>query len=138
MCLRSLGFALLLLAPSPACDSADPPAEAIATPQTAAPPPTEDNAPLPPSKASIGSAEIAELEAMCAAVDHDYIDGTLSDYFRDVKSQTDWGKGVQAKADESTTPGRVLLAAMKDAGVAETDKRLPACGRIFEYIDDVE
>ena len=107
-------------------------------PAAAAPPNDDAQAPPAAPKASIGESEVRELEAMCAAVDHDYIDGTLSDYFRDVKSQTDWSKGVQAKADESTTPGRVLLAAMKDAGVAETDKRLPACGRIFEYIDDVE
>ena len=138
MCLRSLGFVLTLAFPLLACGGAEAPEGAIATPEAATPPEAEAKAPKEPAKATIGEAEIKELEAMCAAVDHDYIDGTLTDYFRNVKSQTDWGKGVQKKADESTTPGRVLLAEMKDGGLEPTDARVPACGRIFDYIDDVE
>ena len=75
---------------------------------------------------------------MCAAVDHDYNDGTLSDYFRGLTCQTPWGQELRARADESITPARLLLAAAKAGGLKESDGRLPACVRLFEYIDDVE
>lgn len=141
MCLRSLGFVALCTGLVAACDKAEPQDVAIATsgaPASALPGGEATPTATTQMKVGVGEKEVKELEAMCAAVDHDYIDGTLTDYFRNVKSTTTWGAALQAKADESTTPGRVLLEAMKQAGIDATDTRVPACGRIFEYIDDVE
>ena len=93
---------------------------------------------VPPSpSASLAPDEHSDLEAMCAAVDHDYIDGTLTDYFAGLESSSAWGKSLQAKADESTTPGRSLAAAAQERGVGG-EALPPSCRKLFDYLDDVE
>ncbi len=131
----SSALAAGLLAALAACEvvpdpDAQPPAE-----RTAEEPPTEKFAAPPASK--MDATEIADLERMCAAVDHDYVDGTLSDYFADTKSETTWGRELQARADESTTPGRELLRAARSRGWTP-QLGAPSCVRLFDYLDDVE
>ena len=44
-----------------------------------------------------------------------------------------------SEAEDSTGQTlKRLRAAAKEAGLKAQDPRVPACGRIFEYIDDVE
>lgn len=75
---------------------------------------------------------------MCAAVDKDYIDGTLSDYFAGLEATSAWGKSLRTRADESPTPGRVLEAAARERGWAAGSNMAPSCAKLFEYLDDVE
>jgi hypothetical protein len=142
MCLRLQGFTALALLVSAlgasGCGASEPDAKAIAAPKPAPAPPEPQARASPPSASDLDANQIADLEAMCAAVDHDYNDGTLSDYFKGLACQTAWGEELRERADESTTPGRVLLQAAKQAGLSNTDTRTPACARIFDYIDDVE
>lgn len=84
------------------------------------------------------SKEIADLEQLCAALDKDYIDGTLSDYFAGIKSSTPWGEGLRKRANESATPGRDLEAAAKEKSLAAGPSVAPSCARLFDYLDDVE
>ena len=138
---RSLVFLTFVALSTGACGEGEGGAPAIANPQVANRPEPTPAAPGKPTEAEASArseAELADLEAMCAAVDHDYNDGTLSDYFKGLSSSTPWGKELQARADESTSPGRLLLAAARESGLPDVDPRAPACGRIFEYIDDVE
>lgn len=128
---------MLSLLGSAGCGEAEKPQPAIATP---APAPGAGEVTAAPEAAAVerSAEELADLEAMCAAVDHDYNDGTLSDYFRGLESKTAWGQALQKRADASTSPGRLLLEAARAAGLKEVDARAPACGRLSEYIDDVE
>ena len=147
---RSQAFRLAPLTLLLACGDASAPDPAITTPaaspQAGAGTPGEAgmgsaagraNDPASP-KAALDAAALADLEAMCAAVDHDYNDGTLSDYFRGLECQSDWGKSLRKEADESVSPGRLLLARANEHGLQLDAQHAPACARLAGYIDDVE
>ena len=97
-----------------------------------------DPAPPDPAGDPAPASAVADLEAMCAAVDRDYDDGTLSDYFAGLRTTSAWGARLRARADESTTPGRILEEAARAVGVTDSTPGLTACRRLFEYLDDVE
>lgn len=78
-----------------------------------------------------------DLEAMCAAVDHDYVDGTLSDYFAGLETRSPWGAALEKRAADSMTPGRELQKAAAAAGL-DGPKLPPSCAKLFDYLDDVE
>ncbi len=84
------------------------------------------------------TAELGDLEAMCAALDHDYIDGTLSDYYADVKPATTWGEEIKKAGDAADQPGRHLEGAA-EALAKESGLELPApCTKLFDVLDDLE
>ena len=81
---------------------------------------------------------LGDLARLCEALDHDYRDGTLSDYYRDVEIRTDWGREQRKRGDTSGTPGRLLEAAAKELDPWGTAPELTSCRGLFEYLDDVE
>ncbi|MCA9687866.1 MAG: hypothetical protein KC457_37255, partial [Myxococcales bacterium] len=62
-------------------------------------PPADQAAPVPadPERAD----KLADLDELCAAVDHDYKDGTLGDYYAKVEMRTDWGRAQRDAGNES-------------------------------------
>ena len=83
--------------------------------------------------------KLADLEQLCAALDRDYGDGTLSDYYGKLVMRSDWGRRQKAAGDESITPGRLLEAAVAELSPpGQIDARLPSCARLLDYLDDVE
>lgn len=81
---------------------------------------------------------VADLDDLCTAVDHDYKDGTLGDYYADVTMRTDWGKAQMAAGNESITPGRLLEKAAFELNPQGDEPGLAACRRLLDYLDDVE
>ncbi len=74
---------------------------------------------------------------LCKALNHDYIDGTLTDYYGRVSPQTELGKQVKAAGNDSVTPGRDLIAAFtKLLGKGNTPG--PHCAELVEQIDELE
>ncbi len=84
----------------------------------------------------------ADLELLCAALNHDYVDGTLTDYYKDARPKTALGERLRREGDESTQPGRALAAAYLEhiaKHAAETPgPDMPECARLFEELDDLE
>lgn len=75
---------------------------------------------------------------MCAALDHDYVDGTLSDYYAGVKPATSWGQQVKKAGDAADQPGRHLEGEAK-ALIEGSELELPApCTKLFDVLDDLE
>jgi hypothetical protein len=96
-------------------------------------------APQPPPTSPVPNpARVADLETMCERVEHDYNDGTLTDYFSGLKVGTDWGNAVLRRGDASTQPGRVLEAAADELGYTPEPNERSACGRLFDVLDDLE
>ncbi|PRP93012.1 hypothetical protein ENSA5_45730 [Enhygromyxa salina] len=75
---------------------------------------------------------------MCKAVDHDYGDGTLGDYYRGLKARTAWGQAQLAAGNESITPGRLLEKAVAELDPGAKDPILEHCRKLLDYLDDVE
>lgn len=100
-----------------------------ATPTEAQPQPPPD-----PERAD----KLRDLDDMCKAVDHDYADGTLRDYYSGLKLRTDWGLGLRQAGDVSTQPGRALERAAAELSVSATDPALEHCRKLFDYLDEVE
>ena len=77
---------------------------------------------------------------MCAAVDKDYVDGTLSDYFAGLSLRGSWGEEVSKKAEAGIQPARALLAAEKQESWPEAlgPSARPSCRKLESYVDDVE
>src|SRR5690606_15998470 len=67
--------------PAPQSKSSADPDRGPKVEPVAAEPATED-----PERAD----KLADLDDMCKALDHDYVDGTLSDYYGDVQPRTAW------------------------------------------------
>jgi hypothetical protein len=82
--------------------------------------------------------KLADLDALCKALDHDYIDGTLSDYYRGIEPRTEWGKAQRDAGNESIKPARLLEKAVADLAVDAEDPGIPHCRKLLDYIDDVE
>jgi hypothetical protein len=82
--------------------------------------------------------KLADLDALCKAVDHDYVDGTLSDYYRDIEPRTDWGKAQRDAGNQSIQPGRLLEKAVAELSPDAKDPALEHCRKLLDYLDDVE
>lgn len=81
---------------------------------------------------------LADLDAMCAALDHDYKDGTLGDYYADVEPKTEWGTAVMEAGNKADQPARHLEGEVAKIEAGADHPALPACKTLMEYIDDVE
>lgn len=100
------------------------------------PAPAPQPAPTPPPDPE-RDAKLDDLDGMCRALNRDYSDGTLGDYYADVKPATAWGKQQLAAGNESIKPGRLLEQAVAELGLtsAETPEH---CRKLLDYLDDVE
>lgn len=110
---------------------------------------TKPDAPVPAEKPATKASEEAptdpnharklkDLDTLCAALNHDYVDGTLSDYFKDVEVQTDWGRAAMREGNEADRPGRYLEQKLEELSPKAKDPALPACQELLDYIDEVE
>lgn len=93
-------------------------------------------APAPPR--GVDPALLADLELLCAALRRDYVDGTLTDYYRGLKPASARGQALLREGEETSRPGRVLEAAARAAGIAGDDPALPSCAALFAELDDLE
>ena len=84
------------------------------------------------------AAKLADLDALCAAIDHDYKDGTLGDYYAKVEPTTAWGKAQREAGNASVTPGRLLEKAVAELSPGASDPALGSCRTLLDYLDDVE
>ncbi|MEZ4383101.1 MAG: hypothetical protein R3A79_17370 [Nannocystaceae bacterium] len=82
----------------------------------------------------------ADLEVLCAALNKDYVDGTLTDYYGALKGKmtTAFGDDLRRRGEASMEPGRILEAARKTLGDAAGDPATPACDKLFDELDDLE
>jgi len=97
-------------------------------------PPSDRPAPVDPERAD----KLADLDALCAAVDHDYKDGTLGDYYAKVELRTDWGRAQRDAGNESIQPARLLEKAVAALDPKGEEPALGHCRTLLDYIDDVE
>lgn len=86
----------------------------------------------------VDPALLADLELLCAALRRDYVDGTLTDYYRGLKPASARGQALLREGEETSRPGRVLEAAAQAAGIAGDDPALPSCAALFAELDDLE
>lgn len=94
--------------------------------------------PAPPSEAPPDperEAKLADLDDMCLALDRDYSDGTLGDYYGKLQPRTDWAKQQIAAGNESIEPGRLLEQAIKSLA---PDNPPAPCAKLLDYLDEVE
>lgn len=123
-----------------ACRSAEPPASEPA-PQPAAQPaaqPAPTPAPAAAKPDPERAAKLQDLDELCEAVDHDYADGTLGDYYADIEPRTAWGKAQRDAGNESMQPGRLLEKAVAELSPEAADPALEHCRKLLDYLDDVE
>lgn len=116
-----------------ACGRGDPP-----KPTGTAKVEPKDPAAQPPSADPERAAKLEDLNTLCAALNHDYVDGTLSDYFADVSVKTEWGEAALAGGNDADRPGRFLEGKIRELSPDATDPALPACRELLDYIDEVE
>lgn len=147
---RRLAVALVLglLGSSLACKSDESKREPAATAKPEAEPAAEPGAEKPAATAAASKSseaaedpqradKLADLDALCKALDHDYIDGTLSDYYRDVELRTDWGKAQRDAGNVSIQPGRLLEKAVAELSPTAAEP-IEHCRKLLDYIDDLE
>ena len=87
-----------------------------------------------------GKMVIADFEKLCAALNHDYIDGTLTDYYKDVKPRTVVGAKARKEGEAADKPGRALAASIQaflGSGVAPGED-MPECRKLLDELDDLE
>lgn len=82
--------------------------------------------------------KLADLNDMCGALNHDYDDGTLTDYYRDVKPRTEWGKAQREAGNKAMQPGRLLEKAVAELSPGARGPALEHCRKLLDYIDEVE
>ena len=82
--------------------------------------------------------KIEDLATLCAALDKDYVDGTLSDYYAKVEMKTQWGKDLRKSGSDSIKPARELEAEVAKLDPEGKEPRLASCRTLLDYIDDVE
>lgn len=123
--------------PSPASrtDATVEPATQTEPPSATAPTPAP--ATEPPSDPQL-AAKLADLDAMCQAVDRDYGDGTLGDYYAGLVPKTEWGKQQIAAGNATIQPGRLLEQAVKQLAPGGQLDQLAHCRKLLDYLDDVE
>lgn len=127
-----------------ACRDAAPepngPATASSSPAAVEPAP-EPESPSAPAPASAPpndpqlAAKLADLDAMCEALNRDYGDGTLGDYYAGLVPRSDWGKQQIAAGNASIQPGRLLERAVAELAPGE---QLAHCRKLLDYLDEVE
>jgi hypothetical protein len=117
----------------PAARSTDAAIEPVLEPETAAPSPANDPA-TDPDRA----AKLADLDAMCEALNRDYGDGTLGDYYAGLVPRTDWGKQQIAAGNATIQPGRLLERAVAELASGEQANQLVHCRKLLDYLDEVE
>lgn len=106
----------------------------------------DEDEPRPAAAAAVGADDeprgdrFADLEVLCAALNKDYVDGTLTDYYGALKGRmtTAFGDDLRRRGEASMEPGRILEAARKTLGVAAGDPATPACDKLFDELDDLE
>lgn len=140
---HSILFAALLLLPACRASEVDAPPslastsspDAASSPAPAPQPAAAAATPSPPDPER--DAKLDDLDAMCKALNRDYSDGTLGDYYADIEPATAWGKQQRAAGNESIKPGRLLEQAVAELGLtsAETPEH---CRKLLDYLDDVE
>jgi hypothetical protein len=133
---------------SPPAATPAPHASAEASPTVRPPKPTspkgqEGGATAPAAVAGADaprSDRFADLEVLCAALNKDYVDGTLTDYYGALngKMKTAFGDDLRRRGEASMEPGRILEAGRKTLGDAAGDPATPACDKLFDELDDLE
>lgn len=108
-------------------------------------PPSAAISPAPANKPSADTelaAKLADLDAMCEALNRDYGDGTLGDYYAGLVPRTDWGKQQIAAGNATIQPGRLLERAIADLTAGQQldgrSGQLGHCSKLLDYLDDVE
>lgn len=91
-----------------------------------------------PERSADHAERIGDLDALCRAVDHDYVDGTLSDYYAKVVPKTEWGRERLREGEESITPGRLLQKAATELAGDLDGPELAGCRKLFDEIDELE
>jgi hypothetical protein len=91
--------------------------------------------PVSPSDPELAD-KLADLDDLCKALNRDYGDGTLGDYYAGLEMRTSWGKQQVATGNESMKPGRLLERAVVE--LAPGSDALTHCPKLLEYIDEVE
>jgi len=81
---------------------------------------------------------LADLELLCAALRRDYVDGTLTDYYRGLTPASARGEALRREGEQTPRPGRVLEAGARAAGIAADDPAIPSCTALFAELDDLE
>lgn len=123
----------------PDTSAGDPAPTRASEPATKLEPKLEPNAkPKPVANDPERSDKLADLDAMCSALNHDYDDGTLTDYYRDIQPRTEWGKAQRDAGNESIQPGRLLAKATAELDPDNTEPSLSNCRTLLDYLDDVE
>lgn len=138
---------LAVLGSSVACKSDDAASEpdskreSAPTAEPASATKTEQGSPTPddskPADDPQRADKLADLDALCKALDHDYVDGTLSDYYRDVEPRTEWGKAQREAGNQSIQPGRLLEKAVAELAPTAAEP-VEHCRKLLDYLDDVE
>ncbi len=83
--------------------------------------------------------QFTDLETLCTALNKDYVDGTLTDYYQHLSLKTAFGKDLRRRGEASMKPGRILEAGLKKLGRSEAnDPATPACAQLFDELDDLE
>ncbi|MFV8754671.1 hypothetical protein ACNOYE_29340 [Nannocystaceae bacterium ST9] len=119
-------------------EQSDPPTaklESAKAPEPATP--SEASEPTPTPGPDHGE-RLADLDLLCRALDHDYVDGTLSDYYAKLEPATAWGRERLREGEESITPGRLLEAAATAIAADLDDPALAGCRKLFADLDDLE
>lgn len=104
------------------------------SPSPPVPTPTPTTSPTDPQL----DAKLADLDAMCEALNRDYGDGTLGDYYAGLVPRTDWGKQQVAAGNATIQPGRLLERAIAELAPGPQLDRIGHCGKLLDYLDDVE
>jgi hypothetical protein len=118
--------------PAPAqVEGGAPAAAPTPTPAAApAPAPADADAPAPEHEA-----KLADLADLCTALNRDYGDGTLGDYYAKVEPRTEWGKQQVAAGNETIQPGRMLEKAIQQLAPQSPPE---PCRKLLDYLDEVE
>jgi hypothetical protein len=115
--------------------SASAPTPAPARPASASASATEQPS---PSAAPDHAERLADLDMLCAALDRDYVDGTLSDYYAKLEPRTAWGRERLREGEDSITPGRLLQQAATSIAADLDSPALARCKPLFEVLDELE
>jgi hypothetical protein len=99
------------------------------------PPAAADSKPTSPPDPELAD-KLADLDDMCKALNRDYGDGTLGDYYAGLEPRTNWAKQQIAVGNESMQPGRLLERAVVE--LAPGSDTLAHCRKLLEYLDEVE
>jgi hypothetical protein len=124
-----------------ACRSTEPaPSDAASGELASAPTPVTpiETQPQPRPPDPERADKLRDLDDMCKAVDHDYADGTLRDYYSGLKLRTTWGTALRQAGDVSTMPGRTLERAAAELAVGGEELAPEHCRKLFDYLDEVE